>query len=88
MWSKFFEWLFEWLSDIKTLLAILFIATLLFWSNGGKPDRLLSMAEQILAAVFSLAVGYKLGQANPKQGIPTPPPIPPVAPSPPPPPAE
>ena len=55
--------LIDWLMDIKTLLAFLFVTLLVFWRFGGQPDRLLNMAENVLTAIFSLAVGYKLGKA-------------------------
>jgi thiol:disulfide interchange protein len=62
--------LFEWLMDVKTLLAALFIAVMIFWLWGGKPERLLNMADQILTAVFSLAIGYRLGKANAAPPVP------------------
>jgi hypothetical protein len=54
----------EWILDIKTLLAFLLIALLFFWQFNGHPERLLTMADNVLTAIFSLAVGYRLGKAD------------------------
>ena len=54
----------EWIVDIKTLLAFVLIALLFFWQFNGHPERLLTMADNVLTAIFSLAVGYKLGKAD------------------------
>ena len=60
----------EWILDIKTLLAFLLVALLFFWQFNGHPERLLTMADNALTAIFSLAVGYGLGKAD-KQANPT-----------------
>ena len=54
----------EWIVDIKTLLAFVLIALLFFWQFNGHPERLLTMADNVLTAIFSLAVGYRLGKAD------------------------
>jgi hypothetical protein len=60
----------EWILDIKTLLAFLLVALLFFWQFNGHPERLLTMADNVLTAIFSLAVGYRLGKAD-KQADPS-----------------
>ena len=54
----------EWILDIITLLAFVLIALLFFWQFNGHPERLLTMADNVLTAIFSLAVGYRLGKAD------------------------
>ena len=61
--SNLWERLFDWATDINTLLIFAMVVLLLFWSRNGHPDRLLNMADNVLTAIFSLAVGYKLGKA-------------------------
>jgi hypothetical protein len=51
----------EWLLDIKTLLAFLMVVILILWYLTRDKD-ILSLARDFAVAIISLATGYKIGK--------------------------
>lgn len=53
----------DWLLDIKTLLAVLMLSVLVLWYLTRDKD-ILSLARDFAVAIISLATGYKIGRGK------------------------